>query len=96
MEQVLRERGLIDDQEIAAGHSLHPGKPLKRKLTVADVPKTLVRGRFGRASTAPARFKLGDRVRAKNIHPRTHARLVCTENLIRIDYVTESPNLSAE
>ncbi len=75
MEQMLRERGLVEEREITAGHALHPGKPLKRKLTAADVPKTLTRGSFGRAPGAPARFKAGDRVRAKNIHPRTHTRL---------------------
>ena len=35
----------------------------------------MVRGKFGRAAPAPAKFKPGDRVRAKNIHPTTHTRL---------------------
>ena len=35
----------------------------------------MVRGKFGRAAPAPAKFKPGDRVRAKNIHPATHTRL---------------------
>jgi nitrile hydratase len=35
----------------------------------------MVRGRFGRPATAPAKFKAGDLVRARNIHPATHTRL---------------------
>jgi nitrile hydratase len=35
----------------------------------------MVRGKFGRPAPAPAKFKAGDRVRAKNIHPATHTRL---------------------
>jgi nitrile hydratase len=35
----------------------------------------MTRGSYGRPAQAPARFKPGDRVRAKNIHPRTHTRL---------------------
>ena len=40
-----------------------------------DVERVMVRGKFGRAAPAPAKFKPGDRVRAKNIHPATHTRL---------------------
>jgi nitrile hydratase subunit beta len=75
MESNLVNRGLVDADEIAAGHALRPGKPLKRKLTAVDVDKVLKRGSFGRPAPAPARFKVGDRVRAKNIHPATHTRL---------------------
>ena len=35
----------------------------------------LNRGSFARPAVAPARFKPGDRVRTKNINPRTHTRL---------------------
>jgi nitrile hydratase len=75
MEQLLIERGLADPDEIAAGRALKPGKPLSRKLTPDAVERTLTRGSFGREPTAPARFKPGDRVRMKNIHPKTHTRL---------------------
>jgi nitrile hydratase beta subunit len=76
LEQMLLERGLIDADEVGSGHALRPGKPLKRgAFTVADVPQVMTRGSFSRPAPAPARFKPGDRVRAKNIHPRTHTRL---------------------
>ncbi len=35
----------------------------------------MTRGSFARAAQAPAKFKAGDRVRAKNINPVTHTRL---------------------
>jgi nitrile hydratase beta subunit len=75
IELLLLERGLIDADEMAAGHSLRPGKPLNRKLAAADVPKALVRAPFARPAPAPARFAVGDRVRTKNMHPSTHTRL---------------------
>ena len=76
LEQMLLERGLIDADEVAAGHALRPGKALKRgKFDVAAVDRVMTRGSFSRPAQAPARFKPGDRVRAKNIHPVSHTRL---------------------
>jgi nitrile hydratase subunit beta len=75
LEKRLLGRGLVGEDEIAAGHSLRRGAGLPRKLTRSDVGKTLVRGEFARPTNAPARFKEGDRVRAKNINPATHTRL---------------------
>ena len=75
MERNVVERGYAGPDELAAGHALRPGKPLKRKLTTDVVKQGLTRGSFYRQAQAPARFKPGDRVRAKNIHPPTHTRL---------------------
>jgi nitrile hydratase len=75
LEQLLLDRGLLEADEIAAGHARLPGKPLPRKLNVADVAAVLRRGSYGRAPSAPARFKAGDRVRTRNINPLTHTRL---------------------
>ena len=75
LERLLLDRGLIDADELAAGRALTPGKPLPRKLAPADVGAALTRGTFSRAASAPARFKVGDRVRARNINPATHTRL---------------------
>jgi len=71
----LVERGCGGGDELAAGHSLRPGKPLARKLTAAAVGEGLLRGGYARPAQGPARFAPGDRVRAKNIHPPTHTRL---------------------
>jgi len=74
--RLLTERGLIEEDEVAVGHALRPGKSLPRgRFTLADVDSVTRRGSYGRPAPAPARFKIGDRVRAKNIHPTTHTRL---------------------
>jgi nitrile hydratase len=74
--RLLIDRGLIDEDEVATGHALRPGKSFNRgPFTLADVEKVTRRGSYGRPAPAPARFKAGERVRAKNIHPATHTRL---------------------
>lgn len=40
-----------------------------------DIERLLARGSYTRAPSAPAVFGQGDRVRARNIHPRLHTRL---------------------
>jgi len=74
LEKLLLETGLVDTDEIAAGHSLRQGKPL-RTLAAAEVGTALTRGSYARPAAAPARFKAGDRVRTRNMHPKTHTRL---------------------
>jgi len=75
METNVVERGLAGADELKAGHALRPAKPLPRKLTADIVPKTLTRGSFFRQQQAPARFRVGARVRTRNMHPATHTRL---------------------
>jgi len=76
LEDMLIAKGFVGKAEVAKGHASEPAKPLKRgKFTAADVDRIMVRGKFGRDAQAPAKFKAGDRVRAKNIHPATHTRL---------------------
>jgi nitrile hydratase len=69
------ERGLIGADELAAGHALRPGKPLKRKLTTEEIDKIFRRRSYERETNRRALFKVGDRVRARNIHPKTHTRI---------------------
>ena len=75
LEKLLVEKGLADADEIASGHALRPGKALKRTMKSADVANALSRGSFSRPAQGPARFKAGDKVRTRNIHPATHTRL---------------------
>ncbi len=75
LENLLVEKGLADADEIASGHALRPGKALKRTMKAADVANALSRGSFARPAQGSARFKAGDKVRTKNIHPATHTRL---------------------
>ena len=75
LERRLVSHGLVGEDEITAGHSVRPGIRLNRTLTLADAERGQTRGNFERPASAPARFKPGDRVRTRNIHPATHTRL---------------------
>ena len=74
MEMNLVERGFASAEELKAGHALTAAKPLPRKLSPAAVAR-LSRGSFFRQQQAPARFAVGERVRTRNIHPKSHTRL---------------------
>ncbi len=75
LENRLTEHGLVGEDEIAAGRSLRSGVRLNRKLGVADVPEVMKRAHYERPAAAAARFKPGDTVRTRNMHPPTHTRL---------------------
>jgi len=76
LEDLLVERGFVGRDELEAGRSLRAGRALARGvLKLESVGRVLVRGAFGRPAPAPAKFAIGERVRAKNIHPQTHTRL---------------------
>lgn len=76
LEDLLVDKGFISAEDVAAGRAVQPPKPLKRgKFGIGDVERVMVRGKFGRTAPAPAVFGSGDRVRARNIHPKTHTRL---------------------
>lgn len=75
LEVLMAERGLVTADEIDAGRPLHPAKNVP-VLSAADVAPMLARGApTERDAAAPARFGVGDHVRAKDLHPRTHIRL---------------------
>ena len=76
LEDNLTDKGFVTSSELAAGHAKEPAKPLKNgKLRLEDVERIMVRGQFERPAPTPAKFKPGDRVRTKNMHPATHTRL---------------------
>lgn len=75
METSALEKGLIDADEMAAGHALRPGKLVARAMTKNDIDQVYARGSFSRPPSRQARFKAGDRVRTRNINPPTHTRL---------------------
>jgi len=73
---LLKERELVTEEEIAAGHAQGPAKPVTRVLSPGDVAKVLYRGGpTERQTNTSAVFKAGDKVRTKNINPPTHTRL---------------------
>ena len=76
LERLMAERQLIAPDEVEAGKSLRPARPVARTLTPDGVAAMLHRGGpTERDATRPARFTAGDRVRAMTIHPPTHTRL---------------------
>ena len=73
---LVMQRGLAGADEIEAGRALRTddGKD-RKKFSTADVERVSRRGSFGRPPAAPARFAVGERVRAINTHPKLHTRL---------------------
>lgn len=75
LEVLLAERGLVTPDEIDAGAARLPRKDVP-VLEASDVAGMLKRGGpSSRQTAAPARFKVGDRVRTKVMAPPTHTRL---------------------
>jgi nitrile hydratase subunit beta len=76
LERLLVNHGLVTDDELAAGRSLQPPAPDKSPLLAADVAAVLRRGGpCDRPVPNPARFAIGQQVRARNINPAGHTRL---------------------
>jgi nitrile hydratase len=76
LERLMQERGLVWPDEIEAGHMLYPPKAGMPVLASGDVEAMLRRGApTGREVASKPLFSIGDRVRAKNIHPAGHVRL---------------------
>ena len=76
LESLLLRHGLISETDLDAPDAVAEAGTHPRRLSPDRVPATLARGGpTDRAIAAPARFAPGDRVRARNIHPRGHTRL---------------------
>jgi nitrile hydratase beta subunit len=76
LERLIAERGLVTEEELAAGEPLTAARPVARTLVEKDVARTLGRGGpTEREAPRSARFAVGERVRARNLHPATHTRL---------------------
>lgn len=75
IERLLAERGLASPEEIEAGEVLLPRRDVP--VLKADEVAAMLRkgGPSARPTDLPARFAIGDRVRAKVMHPPTHTRL---------------------
>ncbi len=76
LENMMLKHGLATPQELAEGHAQAPVKKAARAVTSEDVA-TMVRcgSPYDRPPSAAGLFKVGDTVRAKNMHPKTHTRL---------------------
>lgn len=75
LERLLLERGLVSENELEAGRSLTPGQAVAGRLGPDDVAAHKGGASSRREPSHPARFAVGDRVRARNIHPSGHTRL---------------------
>lgn len=76
LERLLHERGMLAHDELVQGRALHPAPPVPRRLGGADVAAALARGApTVRATDAPARYAVGDRVRMTAAPVSHHTRL---------------------
>lgn len=74
LERLLVERGLLSEAELISGEPAN--KTELKPVPPEAVPGILARGGPTlRATGKPARFQIGQRVRALNIHPTGHTRL---------------------
>ena len=90
LEKLLVANGLVTAQELRHGTALTPAKPVKRVMKAEDVPGILAKGGpVDRPVRQPARFKVGDTVRTKRMHPEHHTRLprYARDTVGRIDAV---------
>ena len=76
LENILRAQNLVADDEITAGHALREARKPERVFEAANVTSALRRGwPSERETNTSAQFSVGQKVRAKNMHPTTHTRL---------------------
>ncbi|BBK43352.1 nitrile hydratase [Allostella vacuolata] len=74
LERLLVERGLVGAAELASGRAEGPG-PVPA-MPAERVPAALARGGSAmRPATGPAKFRPGQAVRVRNLHPRGHTRM---------------------
>jgi nitrile hydratase len=73
---LVTERGLVSTEEVAAGRSLQPARPIARKLLATDVPAALARGApTERPPTTDPLFTMGQQVRTRARPVPHHTRL---------------------
>ena len=76
LENMMLKYGIATREELKAGHALAPIRKAKQPVTAANVADMVRCGSpYDRPAPALAKFKVGDKVRSRNIHPKTHTRL---------------------
>lgn len=76
LEKLMLERGMVTQVELASGQQIAPPIKVNSVLTRANVDAALKAGSpTERPIDQPALFKVGQQVRARNIHPQGHTRL---------------------
>lgn len=76
LENMMIDRGLISSEELKLGQMKLPAKTIPRVLKAEQVDLALARGTpSNRQLNTPAKFQLGQQVRAINFQPQGHTRL---------------------
>jgi nitrile hydratase len=76
LENILMDAAVVTREEIARGRPMSSSREAKPALTAAMVPEMLSKGwPSKRDAQVPPRFKVKQRVRARNMHPAGHTRL---------------------
>lgn len=76
LQNMLEKRGLVTPEEVSAERMLHASPALPRVLRGADVDAALARGApTERPPTEPARYAVGQKVRARKLQANHHTRL---------------------
>jgi nitrile hydratase len=76
LEKLLVAKGLVKAEELASGRAQHPPKPFDRILRADQVAARLAKGSpTARPPTAPARYRLGQRVATRAAPVDHHTRL---------------------
>lgn len=90
MQELMKQRELISDEEVTAGHALTPGKTLPRVARAELIPAALAAGApVEREAVASAQFTLGQRVRVSRDTPAAHTRVPryvrgCAGEIVRV------------
>jgi nitrile hydratase beta subunit len=76
LEMLLQRHGFVTGEELSQGRAIDGGTPARRVLRADAVAETLARGGpCDRDVDGEPRFRPGQRVRARNMHPSAHTRL---------------------
>ena len=76
LERLLVEKGLVSEEELRAMRPLGATDPELRAIPPDQMAAAIAKGGSARlADDVPAKFREGDRVRARNIHPVGHTRI---------------------
>ncbi|MEP3049614.1 MAG: nitrile hydratase subunit beta [Roseibium sp.] len=76
LEKLCLDKGLITESELNSGKALEPAKAVNQVLKAENVSAVLAKGGpANRPEQQPARFKVGDKIRTKRMHPEGHTRL---------------------
>ena len=76
LQTLITETGLVNEKELASGHSLTAPKPVTRIATAAMIPAILQKGGpSDRKSDLKSSFTMGDKILTRNINTEGHIRL---------------------